>query len=58
MIDGIIKYIIFVMLMIITLVFIIHGDMLLGTLFLIVSAIFAAVFLTSDDDDSNIYKLT
>jgi hypothetical protein len=58
MIDAIIKYIVFAMLMIVALVFIIHGDMLLGTLFLIVSAIFAAVFLTSDNDDSNIYKLT
>lgn len=58
MIDAIIKYIIFVMLMIVTLVFIMCGDMLLGTLFLIVLAIFAAVFLTSDNDDSNIYKLT
>lgn len=56
--EAFIKYIIFAVLMIVALIFSVHGDMLLGTLFLVITAVFALIFLGRDDNDGNIYKLT
>ena len=55
--NSIAKYVVFALLMVAAVLFSVHEIFFLGTGFLLISAVFAVVFL-HDDDNDGFYKLT
>lgn len=58
--NTIVKYTVFITLMLIAIMFSVHGRVYGGTIFLAFAVGFAVMFLIENDDDSNsdFYKLT